>query len=339
MHMGFYNYYDIYNNNRMFMDPSSTIGDDLIYPLVYLGQRLRQAGHIVNTIDRDDLDEFDAICFLDLPASGNEYFNKLLHDKFENLYLIILESPIIRPENWNKSNHEPFKKIFTWDDRWVDNEKYFKFFLPNKVPNSIDVNLMAKNKLCTMITSNKYVSHPLELYTERIRAIKWFEKNHPADFDLYGIGWDRYRFTGPLSVLNWHPGIARALNYNYSSYRGSIKSKRDVLNRYKFSICYENVKGIDGYITEKILDCFFAGCVPIYLGAPNITKFIPSENFIDRRDFSTYDELYSYIKNMPDDTYAEYINNISHLISNGGLYSFSAECFADTLMDHICEKV
>jgi hypothetical protein len=25
-----------------------------------------------------------------------------------------------------------------------------------------------------------------------VEAIKWFEKNHPEDFDFYGIGWDRY---------------------------------------------------------------------------------------------------------------------------------------------------
>jgi hypothetical protein len=32
----------------------------------------------------------------------------------------------------------------------------------------------------------------LELYSKRVEAIKWFEKNHPEDFDFYGIGWDRY---------------------------------------------------------------------------------------------------------------------------------------------------
>ena len=48
-----------------------------------------------------------------------------------------------------------------------------------------------------------------------------------------------------------------------------------------FAICYENARDIPGYITEKIFDCFFAGCVPIYWGgAPNVTDHIPANTFI-----------------------------------------------------------
>jgi hypothetical protein len=63
------------------------------------------------------------------------------------------------------------------------------------------------------------------------------------------------------------------------------------LEKYKFSICYENARDTPGYITEKIFDCFFAGCVPIYWGANNITDHIPKECFIDKRDFEDYKVL------------------------------------------------
>ncbi|WP_226896450.1 glycosyltransferase family 10 domain-containing protein [Poseidonibacter ostreae] len=58
-----------------------------------------------------------------------------------------------------------------------------------------------------------------------------------------------------------------------------------------------------GYITEKIFDSFFAGCVPVYLGADNITEHIPKECFIDKREFDTYEKLYKYLKNMSDEEY------------------------------------
>ena len=32
---------------------------------------------------------------------------------------------------------------------------------------------------------------------------------------------------------------------------------------------------VKGYITEKIFDSFFAGVVPIYWGAENITDYVP----------------------------------------------------------------
>lgn len=338
MHIGFFNYYEIYNNNRMFNDASSPIGDDLNYPFVFLGRRLKEAGHRASTIDSDELDSFDIICFLDMPALGNVYFKKLIDKGFENIYLIILESPLIRPDNWDVSNHKPFKKVFTWDSRWVDNKKYFKFLLPNRVPKRLDVDLAQKTKLCTMISGNKYISHSSELYTERIRAVKWFERNHPEDFDLYGIGWNRYRFIGASSFFNKFSSISRLLKLKYSSYRGAIESKRSVLQRYKFSICYENARDMNGYITEKIFDCFFAGCVPIYLGAPDVTEYIPENAFIDRSRFESYKDLYHYIKTMPDDIYAEYLNNIEDLVNNNKLYPFSAEGFADNLMSHFSQE-
>jgi alpha(1,3/1,4) fucosyltransferase len=58
---------------------------------------------------------------------------------------------------------------------------------PNKVPTKLKFDFTAKNKLCSMIIENKFNFHPLELYTERVKAIRWFEKNHPEDFDLHGI--------------------------------------------------------------------------------------------------------------------------------------------------------
>jgi hypothetical protein len=49
---------------------------------------------------------------------------------------------------------------------------------------------------------------------------------------------------------------------NYLSYKGKIDSKKDTLEKYKFSICYENARDTPGYITEKIFDCFFAANSP-----------------------------------------------------------------------------
>ena len=34
------------------------------------------------------------------------------------------------------------------------------------------------------------------------------------------------------------------------------------------------------YVTEKLFDAFAGGCVPIYLGAPNIEAFLPDPDAI-----------------------------------------------------------
>ena len=44
-----------------------------------------------------------------------------------------------------------------------------------------------------------------------------------------------------------------------------VKDKIKFLSNYKFSIAMENSEG-QGYVSEKILDSFFAGTIPIYYG-------------------------------------------------------------------------
>lgn len=335
MYIGFFNYYEIYNKNRMFASQSSPIGDDLMYPFVYLGEYLIKKGHKINTIDMDNIGNFDAIIFMDFPTFKNKYFKQLVIDKSKNLYLLIFESGVIRPDNWNIENHKYFKKVFTWNDKFVDNKKYFKINFSSKIPTDLDFDLNKMKKLCTMIASHKMKSHPLELYTERVKAIRWFEQNHPEDFDLYGIGWDKYYFKDMLARLNRFNALRKIMKPRYPSYKGPIKSKKEIYKKYKFAICYENARDISGYITEKIFDCFFAGCVPIYWGAPNITDHIPVNTFIDKSNFNTYEELYGYLKNMSDKEYLNYLDAIKYFIKSDKIYPFSAEYFAKKIIDNI----
>jgi hypothetical protein len=101
IHFGFYNYHEIYNSNKMFSDPHAPIGDDLLYPFVYMGEYLAKSGHKVDALDMDDIKNFDAIVFLDFPTFKNKYFRYLIDNKFENLYLLIFESEVIRSDNWD----------------------------------------------------------------------------------------------------------------------------------------------------------------------------------------------------------------------------------------------
>ena len=58
-----------------------------------------------------------------------------------------------------------------------------------------------------------------------------------------------------------------------------VKNKIAFLSNYKFSIAMENSEG-QGYVSEKILDSFFAGTIPIYNGGYTIDEFINPKSFI-----------------------------------------------------------
>ena len=331
MQIGIFNYYQEFNTQNKIFDPNTyTIGENLGYPVMLLKAELNKIGIKIDTLDIHPIEKYDKILFLDFPNPKKISLNELRKIGKE-LYLIILESPIIKPNNWKKKNHKFFKKILTWNSEIVDGEKYIHMNLTNKISSDFDFAASKKN-LCTLIVANKTSLNKKELYNERKKAIRWFEKNHPSEFDLYGMNWDQRIFKRPFSIFNRFDFFKKLFYQKYSSYQGPVKSKKVVLAQYKFCICYENAKNIPGYITEKIFDCFFAGCVPIYLGAPDIAEQIPVNTFIDKRDFKTYEALYAFISNMGDEEYLGYLKNIKAFLNSKKAYKFSAENFVDTII-------
>jgi hypothetical protein len=342
MNLGFWNFYPFYNANRMFKDASSALGDDLSYPSVYLARHLRALGHQVNTLDMAALESFDAAIFLDHPTFLNSYYRRLRRMPGKKLYLFLLENPAHRPDNYWRWNHRAFDKVFTWNLEWVDHKKYFQLWLPVKIPESFRINPAEKTKFCVTVVSQKYSGHRQELYSERVRGIRWFEREHPAAFDLYGLDWDRIYFTGKLSRLNLLlqriyvkcPGLMR--RRRFPSHRGPVPRKDAVMRQYKFAMAYENA-AFPGYVTEKIFDALFAGCVPVYLGAPNVTDYIPADTFIDRRNFRNYEELYQFLTSMSEKDYLGYIRAIEDFVRGDRIKVFGAENLTRIVLKEIVE--
>jgi hypothetical protein len=132
-----------------------------------------------------------------------------------------------------------------------------------------------------------------ELYSQRIEAMVTLEKK--GKVVLYGRGWKKWWSRSSMWMPYWR-------NYStlMSIYKGPCESKINTLSKYQFCLCFENME-MFGYITEKIFDCFYAGTIPIYLGAPDIDKHIPSEAFIDCRKFDSWNALQENISNMKND--------------------------------------
>lgn len=247
-------------------------------------------------------------------------------------WLILFENEVICPLNWKMERHAEYEKVFTWRTDLIDNKKYFKLNYSQVFPAEIPRNEQNKN-LCTLIAGNKASWHPLELYSERLAAIRWFEKNEPEVFEFYGMGWDRRYFK--FKKLNRIDFLTKLLVPRYSTYRGKVENKLDTFAKYKFAICYENAKNIPGYITEKIMDSLFAGCVPVYYGAPNVADYIPQSCFIDMQIFANYAELFRFLKNMNDQIYQQYISAIKDFLTGSAAYQFTAEYFVKTLSDAV----
>lgn len=71
-----------------------------------------------------------------------------------------------------------------------------------------------------------------------------------------------------------------------------VKLKEEALCDYMFSVAIEN-GFYEGYFTEKILDCFATGTIPVYKGAPDIQEYFNPDGIINLSDeFDVSEEIY-----------------------------------------------
>lgn len=232
----------------------------------------------------------------------------------DRLILFTFEPPVVFPRQYLPKTTELFSKVYTWNDDLVDDKKFFKFFYPALKQICSSLPSFSERKLCTLVAGNTSSKEPFELYSAHREAIYFFESYAPTDFSFYGPGWNTAE----------HP-----------TYKGVCKDKIDTLKQYRFSICYEAMHNVKGYITEKIFDCFSAGCIPIYWGASNISTYIPKHCYIDSRHFKSYADLYQFIKNMNEETYNAYVNNIRAFLQSKEAKFFTMEHFAKTFSEAV----
>jgi hypothetical protein len=318
MQVVIWSFYEELSTDGFLFKNSASIGHDLLKPFADLYAYGQVHGIDFVTYDQvSDINNVDAVIFLDRPRSGNSNVEALMAADIAK-YLLIYECEVIKPDNWDSAYHQNFDRIFTWSDTLVDGRRYVKINFAIDPESPYDFSMLKsafeQRKLATLIAGAKQSQHPHELYSHRIRTIRWFEASAIDDFDLYGIGWNSQMFP---------------------SYKGKVDDKLATLSHYRFAICYENAMQYPGYITEKILDCFRAGVVPVYGGAPNIGHWIPTNCYIDISQFASYDEMYAHLKSMTSTTHGIYLDNIERYLSSSKVYPFSTECFINTITQFV----
>ncbi len=326
-------YEEITRDNYLFDHDNVTIGDNLLKPWRIFKNLASKNNINVFTPDLISWDRVDVFVFLEMPKEDTPLFQYVVNNK-KTAILMIMENGYIWKENFDISRYKHFRKVFTYNDAHVAQLGCIKLHLAVCIPSELDFSFGLREKLCTTIAGNKRLDHQDELYSKRVDIIKWFEREKLNDFDLFGVGWDMPYKQGEIAKLI-RSISPKLLPRPFPSYKGKIERKSQVLRSYSFAICFENLKDLPGYITEKIFDSFFAGTVPIYWGANNILDYVPKECFIDYRDFSSIDALYNYIKNMESSVFIIYQRHIAAYLKSEAVQKFSAEYFSKQLLDGI----
>jgi hypothetical protein len=271
--------------------------------LTWLGFTVQQAESLAG------LDRPHRIVAFDVPL---EELSALTAYPREICDLFLWEGPAVKPHNFDPRYHRLFRRIYTWRDDLVDGRTYLKLYYPVLRPMIDDPVPFAERKLGVLVASAKNSGHPDELYSERRRLVEFFEAHAPEDFDLYGRGWERL---------------------GYRTYRGPVVKKVDCLKRYRFCFAYENVAGQPGYVTEKLFDAFHAACVPVYRGAPNVADHVPTSCFVAREEFGSDAELHAFLREMPEEVHAGYLQRIRSFLVSDRVLPYSTEHLIRTFVD------
>lgn len=199
----------------------------------------------------------------DRSAKDTFYIDRQLKEVFldnfsEKKYAWLLESKHITPQivaditqNWQRFVRA-YDLIFTHNRELLGKHEKFKW-VPAQGFWIHEPKIYEKSKLVSMISSNKTMCEG------HLSRLKWVEKLRDR-VDLYGRGFNEIEF------------------------------KEEGLCDYMFSVAIENGQ-YETYYTEKLLDCFATGTIPVYLGAPDIGNHFNMDGIIVLEDDSTLDKL------------------------------------------------
>ena len=181
--------------------------------------------------------------------------------------------------------------IFTHNQDLLKLDSKFKF-VPGQGSWIKQPNIRAKNKLVSMVSSNKQMCAG---HNKRLALVEKFRDQ----VDLYGKG---FKF---------------------------VENKEEALDDYMFSIAIENDQ-YETYFTEKLLDCFCTGTIPIYLGAPDIGNYFDMNGVIVLDNDFTVDML-------SEEYYNQRINSIKHNLEVAKSMEVLEDYFYDNHLKEIFE--
>ena len=329
-------------------------GESILEPYVHLRAWLAERGvatHTGDMLERGDV----------APSELNLYATMGMRTRYKQFAarpdtvlsaFFVNECPIVEPRLFDEL-HEA-DKVFRRMYSFAGNEEMRPFlqapvsFRPFRFPYPfVDVDETAWRRgnrgFLTIINGNKVPRLTVrELYSERLRAVAYFEPR--GEVDLYGIGWDgppfrvgETRVPRPVRRLaylaerRWdrlRPGRDPLLAAARRAWRGAVDSKSDTLSRYTYAICFENMV-MEGWVTEKIFDCLVAGTIPVYLGAPDIERWVDPECFIDMRRFSDYGELREFLLSLGPEKIEAYREAGREYFRSEQFRPFTKHAFAD----------
>ena len=320
-----------FNEDRFFSLDGSLNRDGTLVANHQMRETLRKAGYPVHTADQYETisQKFPNVQFHFWSFGASS--KTALAFKGRNVRKIgagLFEPPLVKPDDYRKISQlaEAFERVYLHNvsqdgyrlTSQLNSAKLRRLNWTNrpfKHPLEDESQRNRQNRVAMIVGAHFRKARSNNGYGLRLQAME--ECGLDGPLDIFGNGWGRLQLRSPLASAYW------ALNLRFSGIEvTSPKKKHDVYSRYEFALCFENMAML-GYITEKIFDALFSGCIPIYWGAPDITDYIPSDCFVDRRQFSSSAKAIDYCLALTKSQRAGYRFAIEKFLSSNSFQRFS----------------
>ena len=199
----------------------------------------------------------------------------------ENRTLVRMEPSVVLPANFSRSRRNQFGLKVTVGGNPTGSSATVHW--PLVFPSETDLAVLhaaGRLDLAVLINGNKMSFVKGELYSLRRRAIRALD-----NLDVFGTEWDS-KFTQRLfiairsfthSCLSLKLPHMQGASMWFQSYPKSFRTVDDKLaamSKYKYALVIENSAE---YMSEKLMEALFAGCIPVYVG-PNPQEYgIPKD--------------------------------------------------------------
>jgi hypothetical protein len=197
----------------------------------------------------------------------DEYINQIFNGKKSDgkNYAWLLESKYIKPKVYDMVIDAAEDYISVYDAIFTHNQELLE--------------------LNEKLNTDKFKWCPAQGFW--IKEPKVYEKTKMISM----ISSNKSMTSGQRTRLNWVEMIGDQIDL-YGRGFNEIELKEEGLCDYMFSVVVEN-GFYNTYFTEKLLDCFATGTIPVYLGSPDIAEYFNPDGIINlSEEFEVSEELY-----------------------------------------------
>jgi hypothetical protein len=219
------------------------------------------------------------VCIDYLAIAGTEI--RRLGLRVEDCTLVRMEPSVILPDNFSSSRTKQFGKVITVGG--TSSSQSICVNWPLLWPKSEDIQSITPDERqdrIVVVNGNKISFVRGELYSLRREAIRDL-----SNLDLYGTDWSSSFCVRLITAVRSlaHAVLSLKLpsifNFslwfrNYSNYKGQVQDKIGTMSKYRYALVIENSAE---YMSEKLMEALFAGCIPIYVGPDPMGFGIPRD--------------------------------------------------------------